>query len=104
MNRENIIFKVVLMGFFSLFLIQASFAAAQILDVLINESATEQVLFNPLNSPTGLYANTGENQSLYTLNGTITISNVHGSDTAENIIINISPISNIYNVTYLSGS
>lgn len=77
MLQRAILALCVLMAVF-----QLSFAAAEILDVQIEEFATEITSYNPLQSSSGMYAGAGENMSLYEITGQINISNVHGTQAA----------------------
>ena len=83
---------------------QLSFAAAEILDVQIEEFATEITSYNPLQSSSGMYAGAGENMSLYEITGQINISNVHGTQAAQDILVNITGVSTIFDVVHESGS
>ena len=96
--------KAILAVIMCVTLLQVSYAAAGIIDIQIEEFATETTIYNPLQSSSGLYADGGENFSQYSINGEINISNIHPSETAQDILINISGASNIYNISYLNGS
>jgi len=78
-------------------------ATPNVIDVQINENVFEEVLYNPLKTGVGTFFDANENQSVYSLNGTIVIKNNHPVESVGNLLVRIDNISNIYNVSFLSG-
>lgn len=103
MNKS---FQLRLIQFFFVLLVGvvSAQAATPLLQVDFSETVSENVNYDPLGGTSGLYADAGENQSVYTATGIINITNVHASEAAQDIVLNISGISTIYNVTNSSGS
>ncbi len=83
---------------------QITFAAVNVIDVQIQEYVHEETTYNPLVTGSGQYFDTNEQNTVYVLNGTITVVNNHPTEAAENIILNLSNVGEIYNLTYNSGS
>ncbi len=104
MITKNMLTRVLQLIFVVSIGIASSYSAAALVDVSIRETVSEDVLYNPLGSTSGLHADAGEIQNTYTATGLINITNVHATQAAQDILINISGISSIYNVTNLSGS
>ncbi len=77
-------------------------AAVNVIDVTLSEDVYESVTYDPLGSTSGNWSDTGEVQT-YTPVGTLTISNNHPTDSVNDIILNLSGYSNIYNLAYSSG-
>jgi hypothetical protein len=101
---NNVLTKifVAIVGF--VMLLQISFSAAQIVDIEFSELVSENVLYNPLQTSSGLYADAGENQSSYTASGTIVVRNPHATQAVQNVLLNVSGITTLNGVTYLSGA
>lgn len=103
MNTFNRVSKLILLLFLILFGLNLTFAATNVIDVTISEYINEEVLYNPLKATTGLFVDANENRSIYLVNGNIFIQNNHATEAVQNIILNITGISNIYNVTNSAG-
>jgi hypothetical protein len=86
------------------FLFGFVFGTQNVIDVKFSEFVNEQVKYNPLQAGSGQYFDLNENQSKYELLGKIEVFNNHPTDSVQDVVLNISGISNIYNVTYSSGS
>lgn len=84
--------------------LSAASSASPILNIDFSETIAENVRYDPLGSTSGLYADAGENQSNYSASGSINISNIHATQAAQDVLINISGISTISNVVNSSGS
>ncbi|MEC8339176.1 MAG: hypothetical protein VXZ40_01000 [Nanoarchaeota archaeon] len=84
--------------------LSAASSASPILNIDFSETIAENVRYDPLGSTSGLYADAGENQSNYSASGSINISNIHATQAAQDVLINISGISTISNVVNNSGS
>ena len=67
-----------------------------VLNITIEEYISEDTSYNPLNG--------GETQNSFFAEGFIRVQNVHSTEAVENILIDFSSVSNIYNVTYVSGN
>lgn len=100
--KSDITRKAFLM-FFILIGMTNIWGAANVIDVTFDEHVYERVSYNPLNAASGIYTDAHENRSSYSMNGTIFIENNHPADAVEDIVLNITGISNIYNVAYQSG-
>lgn len=96
---------VQVISLFALFLIsfQVVSATSNVIDVKISEAVYDQVTYNPLKASSGLFVDANENRSIYNLTGNIFIKNTHSTEAVENIVLNISGISNIYNITNSAG-
>lgn len=81
-----------------------TFAVANVIDVQIKEYVHEETTYNPLVPGSGQYFDANEQNSVYVLNGTITVVNNHPTEAAENVILNLSNVGDIYNLTFNSGS
>lgn len=103
MNTFNRVSKLIVLLFLILFGLNLTFAATNVIDVTISEYINEEVLYNPLKATTGLFVDANENRSIYLVNGNIFIQNNHATEAVQNIILNITGISNIYNVTNSAG-
>lgn len=77
--------------------------AANIVDVVISENAYEYVTYNPNVAGSGTYYDTNENESAYTLNGSIIVRNTHSTEAVQNLVLNVSS-ANIYSMAFVSGS
>ncbi|MDA3854767.1 MAG: hypothetical protein PF569_00810 [Candidatus Woesearchaeota archaeon] len=86
-----------------LFSVSLVYAAPNVIDVTFNEYAYEEVLYNPSQSGGGLYFDSGENQSLYAINGSIIVTNTHPSEAISDVLLNITTIADIYNVVNSDG-
>lgn len=84
--------------------INTLFAAVNVIDVSINENVYQEVLYNPLKAGGGYWYDSNENQSVYNLSGSVVISNNHPTDAVNDIVINLTGISNIMNFSYGQGS
>ncbi len=102
--NSKILSKVTLLILTIMIFVFVSFGAAPLLNVSITENIYEYVTYNPLNPSSGLYTDAGENRSIYNFTGIINISNVHPTQPAQDVVINLSLISNVYNVTQVSGN
>lgn len=80
------------------------FAAQNVVDVFITENVEEYVKYNPLGSTSGLYVDSNENRSVYLINGEIIVSNNHNTQPVNNIVLNITGTSNIYNIVNSAGA
>ena len=102
----NTSFQLRLVQIFFVLLVGMSVAssASPILNIDFSETIAENVRYDPLGSTSGLYADAGENQTNYTATGNINISNIHPTQAAQDVLINISGISIISNVVNSSGS
>ena len=100
-NKLSRFTLVLLLG---LFFLNISYAAAEVLNVEVSEFANENVLYNPLQASSGLYADSGEVISEYTISGLVNITNIHPTQAIQDVLINITGISNIYNVSNLAGT
>ena len=94
-------FMLIIALVFSLSLLNA---AAPLVDVDISETVQERVLYNPLGATAGTFADAGENQSTYTGTGLINVTNVHPTQAAQDIVLNLSPINNVFNMTFSAGN
>ena len=104
MNVKSFRFRLIQTLFVLLVGIVGAQAAAPLLNIDFSETVSENVRYDPLGVTSGLYADAGENQSSYLATGTINISNVHPTEAAQDILINISGITSISNVVNASGS
>ncbi len=102
MENKSFIKKLTLL-FIVLLFSQISFAASNVIDVKISETIYDEVLYNPLKPTSGLFVDNNENRTVYNLTGEIIISNNHPTESVQNIVLNISGITNIYNITNSSG-
>jgi hypothetical protein len=71
------------------------FASSNILKIEMSEKVYENITYNSL---------TGENINSYQIQGEILVSNIHSSESIENIKLNFTNILDIYNLTYNSGN
>jgi hypothetical protein len=104
MNVKNFNFRLIQTLFVLLVGIVGAQAAAPLLNIDFSETVSEDVRYDPLGVSSGLYADAGENQSTYVATGIINISNVHPTEAAQDVLINISGITTISNVVNSSGS
>ncbi len=104
MNVKHTFFKGLFAVLMIVVLFSSAHAASQVLNVEFNEYVEEDVLYNPLNSPSGLYFDTTEQQRSYNLTGQIFVENTHATEAIQNVLLNITGITDIYNVTRVSGA
>lgn len=69
MNVKHTFLKSLLAFLVMSLFISSIHAASQVLNVEFNEYVEEDVLYNPLNSPSGEYFDTTEQQRKYNLSG-----------------------------------
>lgn len=82
--------------------VSAVSAAVNVIDVTFTENVYESVTYDPLTAGSGNFFDAGETQ-VYSPTGSIVITNNHATDGVNDIILNISGYSNIYNLTFSSG-
>jgi hypothetical protein len=104
MNVKSFSFRLMQTLFVLLVGMVGAQAAAPLLNIDFSETVSEDVRYDPLGLTSGLYADAGENQSTYLATGIINISNVHPTEAAQDVLINISGITTISNVVNSSGS
>jgi hypothetical protein len=104
MNAKSFKFRLMQTLFVLLVGLVGAHAAAPLLDIEFSETVSENINYDPLGSTSGIYADVGERQTSYLATGTINISNVHPTEAAQDVVINISGISTISNVVNASGS
>lgn len=94
-----------ILNFLLISLVSLSFAnaAVNVIDVVIEEDIYQEIQYNPLDPATGLWVGAGEVQTAYDLTGKIIVSNTHPTDSVQNVVVNVTQIANIYNLTYDSG-
>jgi hypothetical protein len=78
-------------------------ATVNVIDVVIQEDIYQEIQYNPLSPQSGLWVGAGEVQTAYDLTGTIIISNTHPTDSVQNVVVNVTQLGNIYNLSYGSG-
>ena len=78
-------------------------ASPNVLNISIQEFVYEEVLFNPLGNGTGDHFDTTENQSVYILNGTITVTNLHPTEGVYDTRLTFSQFGNVTNITNSSA-
>jgi len=101
MIKFRIVISLLLLSFFSVFSV---FASTNVIDVQISENVYQSVKYNPLGPTSGLWADAGETQSIYTVSGTIVVLNAHATESISDVVVNFSSIANIYNLIYSSGA
>jgi len=101
-NKSSIRFLMLLiLTIFTLGIANA--ATGNVIDVAISDNVYEEVLYNPLKTGAGTFFDSNENQSLYVMNGTIVVSNNHPTEHVGNLVVRINNVSDLYNITNLSG-
>jgi len=103
MNTFKNVSNSLVLLFLVLIGLNLTYAATNVIDVTISEYVNEELLYNPLKASSGLYVDANENRSIYSMNGNIFIQNNHATEAAQDILLNITGISNIYNVTNSAG-
>jgi hypothetical protein len=95
-----------LLNFLLITLVSFTFvsAAVNVIDVAVTENVYQEVGYNPLSASSGLWVGAGEIQTAYDLTGEIVIQNTHPTDSVQNVVVNLTGIADIYNVTFSSGS
>lgn len=104
MNVKHTFLKSLLAFLVMSLFISSIHAASQVLNVEFNEYVEEDVLYNPLNSPSGEYFDTTEQQRKYNLSGQIFVENTHATQAIQNVLLNVTGISDIYNISQIAGS
>ena len=83
---------------------QISYAAQQVLDVVVTENAYHVVTYSPQPEITsGLWADQYEVVSVFTFTGTINVTNLHSTVAVENILLNFTQAGNVSGIAFSSG-
>jgi hypothetical protein len=79
-------------------------ATVNVIDVVIQEDIYQEIQYNPLSTQSGFWVGAGEIQTAYNLTGQIIVSNTHPTDSVQNIVVNLTKLGSIYNLSYTLGN
>lgn len=98
-------FTKTLIGIFALIMsLQFVAAAVNVVDVEITEDVYQAITFNPLSAGSGSFYGPGEDQTAYTITGKVIVRNNHPTDSVNNVVVNLTGISNTSGLVFDSGS
>ena len=83
---------------------QFVYSAVNVVDVQLIESVYQTVSYNPLKTGSGVWYDENENQTEYRIQGKIIVKNNHATDSVQDVVINISPLTEVSDLTFDVGS